>query len=136
MYCIGGAGLGGIAANKANAVYYSSLPPQSLNSVVVPTSVNYYIPITLTNQQSVAVSANTPLSFVFNALAYQTYESNTLNNIELFYANGTVANSWMEGNYLNEQQQPNTLRSSNTVMYWFKSPNGFLPANTGTATTN
>lgn len=104
--------------------------------VTVPSNIIAYIPITFTNQQSTAVAANTPLSFVFNALAYPSYETNTLNNTELFFGNGTTASSWLEGNYLNEQQQANHLYTSNSVLFWFKSPNGFLPANTGIAPTN
>ena len=72
----------------------------------------------------------------FNALAYQSYETSTLNNTEFFYANGTIMPSWIEGNVLNENS--NALSTATNVIIWVKSPdtNTFLPANTGTATTN
>ncbi|HXB13727.1 MAG TPA: hypothetical protein VNZ45_17190, partial [Bacteroidia bacterium] len=100
--------------------------------------ITAYIPITLTNKQVNALSANTPINITFNALAYQAYETPTLNNLLFYYANGTAIKSWMEGNILNETQQANTLYTSNTVLFWVETPssNVFLPANTGTATTN
>jgi hypothetical protein len=103
-------------------------------TITVPSNIINYIPIILNNYQTIAVSANTPISIVYNALAHQAYESTTLNNTELFYFNGTIIPSWLEGNYLNEQQQADTLYTSNTVMFWFRSPpsNTFLPANSNT----
>jgi hypothetical protein len=128
-------------------------------SVTAPTNVLYYLPITFENQNSVAVSTNTPLAIGvnavkfnygnvigFNALAYQTYLSPTLNNVEFFYANGTIIPSWLEGNYLNEQtantaatstSSVNALINSANILYWVDVNSiGFLPANTGTPTTN
>ncbi len=116
-----------------------------------------YLPITLTNYQSTAVAANTPIAIGtvnsitgnvigFNALAYQQYETCSLNNGIFFFANGTIAKSWMEGNIINEQTanalctsslSTNALSASSNVLYWVSIPaNTFLPANTGTATTN
>ncbi|MDE1871348.1 MAG: hypothetical protein KGI06_03850 [Candidatus Micrarchaeota archaeon] len=107
------------------------------SAVTPPTNIVKYIPITFTNNQGNPVTAGTPLSFTFNALAYQQYETNTLNNTELFFANGTIAPSWLEGNYLNEQQQTNTLYTSNSVLFWFKTPAyTWIGANTGTPLTN
>ena len=110
----------------------------SLNyaSISVPANIVYYIPITFTNQQSTAVAPNTPLMIPFNALAYQSYETTSLNNTEFFFANGTIMPSWIEGNILNESST--ALSTATNVIIWVKSPNTntFLPANTGTATTN
>ena len=58
------------------------------------------------------MAANTPIAIGttttgniigFNAIKYKQYETCNLNNAEFFFANGTLATSWMEGNYLNEQ---------------------------------
>ena len=72
----------------------------------------------------------------FNALAYQSYETSTLNNTAFFYANGTRMPSWIEGNVLNESSK--ALSTATNVIIWVKSPDTdtFLAANTGTATTN
>ena len=109
----------------------------SLNyaSISVPANIVYYIPITFTNQQSTAVAPNTPLMIPFNALAYQSYETTSLNNTEFFFANGTIMPSWIEGNILNESST--ALSTATNVIIWVKSPNTdtFLTANTGTATT-
>ena len=120
-----------------------------------PSNIIAYIPITLTNYQSTAVAANTPIAIGtdssgniigINALTYQQYYTCNLNNAEFFFGNGTVANSWLEGNMLNEQtanalctsaSSPNALVDSANILYWVRIPNSnFLPANTGTATTN
>ena len=139
------------AGNGGNANYSK----QYIDPLTLPTNILEYLPITFTNYQSTAVSANTPLAIGtttagniigFNAIAYQQYETCNLNNAEFFLANGTVLNSWMEGNILNEQtanascssdNSANALVNSANVLYWVKIPtNTFLPADTGTATTN
>lgn len=117
-----------------------------------------YLPITLTNYQSTAVAANTPLAIGtsnsltgniigFNAIAYQQYETCNLNNAEFFFANGTIISSWLEGNVFNEQDantlctsasSTNALAASANILYWvnYHWPSVFLPANTGTFTQN
>lgn len=120
----------------------------------VPPGIQYYLPITLTNYQGTAVTANTPIAIGtgssgniigFNALAYQQYETCNLNNAEFFLSNGMVLNSWMEGNMINSNaanalctsaSSPNALAASANILYWVDVPSGFLTANTGTATTN
>lgn len=126
-------------------------------ALTIPSGIQYYLPITITNFQSSAVAANTEIAIGasnsynsnligFNALAYQQYETCSLNNMEFFFANGTVASSWLEGNMINEQtansicsspSAANALSTSANVVYWVLiSSNTFLPANTGTASTN
>ena len=131
----------------------------------VPPGIQYYLPITLTNYQGTAVTANTQIAigtdFIggnalsaantlvtgFNALAYQQYEACNLQNVEFFFANGTVINSWLEGNIIASgtsnalctgSSSPNSLSASANVLWWinYPWPTSFLPANTGTATTN
>ncbi|MDE1768578.1 MAG: hypothetical protein KGH62_04360, partial [Candidatus Micrarchaeota archaeon] len=99
---------------------------QTVKSIAIAANVL----IVLKNSQGSAVTANTPLSITFNAIGYQSYESNSLNNTVLYFRNGTVAYSWIEGNAMNEQQQANTLYTSNDVLIWFKTPssNTYLPA--------
>jgi hypothetical protein len=133
--------------------------------LAIPPGVQYYLPITLTNYQGTAVTANTQIAigtnFIggnalsaantlvtgFNALAYQQYEACNLQNVEFFFANGTVINSWLEGNIIangasnslcTSSSSPNSLSESANVLWWINYPwsSSFLPANTGTATTN
>ena len=133
-----------ISFNVSGNNNYSKIIDDPITS---PTNIIYYLPIQFTNYQSTALSANTQLAIGttsngniigFNALKYNTYESKNLNNTNFFYSNGTVITSWMEGNILNEFQNQNLYDSSN-VLFWVKigqnAPN-FLPANTGTPTTN
>ena len=158
----GSAGQGSYTADWFRARIY---PPNGImpedtygavsKGVILPSNVINYIPITLTNYQNTAVAANTPIPIGttaygniigFNAIAYQQYETCNLNNVEFFLSNGTVLNSWMEGNLLNEQaantlcasdSSQNALAASANILYWVKIPtSSFLPANTGTATTN
>ncbi len=119
------------------------------NAVIVPRNVIHYLPITLYNYQNSALQANATLPIGttsngniigFNALVYSKYETCNLNNVEFFYANGTIIYSWMEGNYLNEQTSnticnnvfsKNALASSANILYWIKIANNapsFLPA--------
>ncbi|MGD0729598.1 MAG: hypothetical protein ABR981_05975, partial [Candidatus Micrarchaeaceae archaeon] len=130
-----------------------------INAVKTPTNITYYLPITITNLQSNAIAINTPIAIGtvnptqgasnvigFNALKYAQYYTCNLNNAEFFYANGTIIESWLEGNILNEltansactsSSSRNALINSANVVYWIL-PNsiGFLTANTGTAKTN
>jgi hypothetical protein len=125
----------------------------------VPSGIVAYLPITVTNLQSNAIAINTPIAIGtvdstqgssnvigFNALNYAQYYTCNLNNAEFFYSNGTIIESWLEGNTLNEltansactsSSSPDALIDSSNIIYWIL-PNsiGFLPANTGTATTN
>ncbi len=128
------------------------------SAVVVPSNIVAYLPITLTNYQSSAVAANTPIAIGatnafnssmigFDAAAYLRYETCSLNNAEFFLANGTIINSWLEGNMLSEgtynamctsDSSANALADSANVLYWisYPWPSSFLPANTATATQN
>ena len=99
-----------------NSVESATLTITHHTSIIsIPPGIQYYLPITLTNYQGTAVTANTQIAigteFIggnalsvantigtgFNALAYQQYEACNLQNVEFFFANGTVINSWPEG---------------------------------------
>ena len=127
-------------------------------AITPPSNIINYLPITLWNYQTTALSANTPIAIGvantvtgnvigFNALAYQQYETCNLNNAEFFYANGTIISSWLEGNIINENTanslctsdlSPNALADSANILYWVKIGNNapnFLPAGTATSPT-
>ncbi len=122
----------------ANDITGGKTSTDAYNSIVRRISVSHYASITLTNNQGAALLANTPVMLSFNALNFTSWESSSLNNTVLYFGNGTVAYSWLEGNLLNEQAPANELYQSPNAIYWMKSPptSGFLPANTGSATTN
>lgn len=88
------------------------------SAVTPPNSITSYVPVTIHNTQTSAFAANAQILLPFNALKYQSYESNSLNNTEFFYANGTVIPSWLEGNTLSEQAAANTLYKSANVVFW------------------
>lgn len=107
--------------------------PVSVRRVAVLSS----IPYTFVNSAKTPFSANTSLSIDFNALANRSIESNSLNNTLIYFKNGTVAYSWIEGNQLNQFAPGNLLYGATNVIIWFKSPpsNAFLPADTNGITT-
>ena len=92
----------------------------SSNSVItvyqIPQNVIAYLPITITNSQSSAYSANTDVMVNFPAYNYKPYEIANMINTDFFYANGTVIPSWLEGNVANEQISAGL--SSNTLVFW------------------
>ena len=101
------------SATTTNVLYICPVP-------TIPTGITHYICISFKNMEQRLFPSNTPINFTFNALAYSSYESNSINNTELFYQNGTIADSWIEGNLLNEGWSSNTLSSSANVLIWFK----------------
>ncbi len=112
---------------------YTSVDPVV---IVVPTEIVAFVPITFTNTQSSAIASGTELPVNFNALRYQAYESNSLNNTEFFFPNGIIIQSWMEGNVLNELTPADQLYQASNVLFWlnYSWPSGFLPATTGSNT--
>ena len=91
------------------------------SGLVIPNNIVHYANISISNSEASATVNGLQIMIPFNALAYQSYESNSLNNIEFFYtSNGTVVPSWMEGNQLDWYQPANTLYSSANVIFWIK----------------
>ena len=123
-----------------SAVYANDITSGALsgNYLVRRITVANSIPITLTNYQDYAIPANAQLDIAFSGHNYTSVESNTLNNTVLYFQNGTVDYSWLEGGVTNAIEYPrNVLSTSANVFFWFKVPSSnFLPANTGIATTN
>ncbi len=78
-------------------------------SINTPSGIAAYVPITITNSQS----SNTPLNFqqmvTVDSAAYSSYEASNLQNIEFFYANGIILNSWLESGNSN---------AASSTLYW------------------
>ena len=99
--------------------------PSMASAITPPANIIHYVAITISNSQASAFPANSQIRIPFDALKYQQYETNSLNNINWFFANGTIIPSWLEGNVLNENQQTNLYTSSN-IVYWLR----IYPSNT------
>ncbi len=80
--------------NVSNQVY----PAGSNPNVAVPSGIIYYIPIQIANDQPVPTPNEYQQLVLVNSSAYQKYEAPNLDNVEFFYANGTVIPSWLESN--------------------------------------
>ena len=69
----------------------------------LPSGIQYYVPINITNSQTTATSAPFQQMMTVNALNYTSYI--TFNgvsaNFEYFYANGTIIPAWIESNVSN-----------------------------------
>ncbi len=83
------------------------------SNITKPANIQSYAPLTISNNQNVSVSnfqqmVNVPSS-VFTGYA-NTASGTAFQNIEFFYANGTVIPSWLE-NY-----------TSSNALYWIKLP--------------
>ena len=89
------------------------------SNITKPANIQSYAPLTISNNQNVSVSnfqqmVNVPSS-VFTGYA-NTASGTAFQNLEFFYANGTIIPSWLE-NY-----------TSSNALYWIKLPS--VPAET------
>ncbi len=89
------------------------------SNITKPTNIPSYAPLTISNNQNVSVSnfqqmVNVPSS-IFTGYA-NTASGTEFQNLEFFYANGTIIPSWLE-NY-----------TSSNALYWIKLPS--VPAET------
>src|SRR5579883_15846 len=74
-----------------------SVQPSSVASgISIPSDVLYYVPITITNDQSEKTQDPYQQMLVVNSSVYAKYEASNLQNVEFFYANGTVIPSWLQ----------------------------------------
>ncbi len=62
-----------------------------------PSNIQYYYPIVISNYQDAPTPQGFQQKVSYNANNYTQYEASNLQNIEFFYANGTVIPSWLEG---------------------------------------
>ncbi|MGI0141418.1 MAG: beta strand repeat-containing protein, partial [Candidatus Micrarchaeales archaeon] len=113
--------LTGIPANQSVEVTFDVAGNANYTSVdpslsTVPSSILYYLPITLTNHGTVATTNPFQEEIQVNSNTYSAYETNNLQNIEFFYANGILVPSWLEGNTFN---QANAVTYKDTAdTYW------------------
>jgi hypothetical protein len=103
--------------NSVAEIYVSSLGiispscflPQEL--LVVPSNIINYVPLTITNSQNAPTVSPFQQKVVIDSAEYQQYEASNLSNVEFFYPNGTVINSWLESG--------NSNTAASTI-YWLK----------------
>jgi hypothetical protein len=84
------------AFNVSKQVY----PSNSYPNIKVPNGIIYYVPIKIINNQSISTPDEYQQLILVNSSAYLKYEAPNLENIEFFYANGTIIPSWLEYNGL------------------------------------
>lgn len=65
---------------SGNANYTAEDP----GALVIPAQIEYYVPITLSNSQTAPTPSPFQEMLSVNSLSYNSYETNSLNNIEFF----------------------------------------------------
>ena len=98
-----------IYVSSLNIISPSCLLPQQL--LIIPKNIINYIPLTIKNSQPTATPSPFQQEVVVDSADYQQYEASNLQNVEFFYPNGTIINSWLESG------NSNTVTSS---VYWLK----------------
>jgi hypothetical protein len=88
------------------------------STLSLPAGIIYSLPITITNNQSVATQAPFQQMVVVDSATYISHESPNLQNIEFFYSSGVVIPSWLESG---------NSSSSTSSIYWLNLANG-IPA--------
>ena len=98
-----------------------------------PTGIFNYSCVLYTNTQSTAFASNVDVNVIIPEKIFSAYTAANVMNQEFFFQNGTVAFSWMEGNYVNATN-PSTvaLNATNTLLYWVNTQN----QQTGASTSN
>ncbi len=96
------------SSTTASQTFVGNLPP----------GIVRFVPITLTNGQSVATAAPFQQMVNVNSSLYKAYEAGNLDNIEFFYNNYTIIPSWLESG--------NSNTAVNTT-YWLNISQG-IPA--------
>jgi hypothetical protein len=85
----------------------------------IPNGVILYVPITLTNFQTSAVTGGTPVMLNLNFTKYSSYLDNPVDNIGFFDYSGNYLNAWMENG---------TASSSTNSVIWVKLNSTGIPA--------
>ena len=88
-------------------------------STTLPSGIIASVPITLTNNQSIATPSPFQQMINIHSTAYSSEEASNLQNVEFFDGTGTVIPSWLESG--NSNISPNSI-------YWINLANG-IPAN-------
>jgi len=102
----------------------SSYPGKIINVKFIP--VIYYVPITLSNQQSNSTPTPFQQMITVNSNNYTKYEASGLQNVEFSTApggQGSVLNAWIESGNSN---------TSTSTVYWVKLPNGIGASSSNT----
>ncbi len=98
-----------IYVQALNIISPSCFLPQQL--LIIPKNVLNFVPLTIKNSQSTATPSPFQQEVVVDSANYQQYEASNLQNVEFFYPNGTIIDSWLESG------NSNTATSS---VYWLK----------------
>jgi hypothetical protein len=85
-----------MSTSGAQAVTLSDGTNSPTASFTVTSGVLYYVPITLTNSQSSAVSSGSQVSINVNWNTYSSYLSNPVDNYAFFDSSGNLLDSWLE----------------------------------------
>ena len=111
-------------SNLANQTYWEAVAN-------IPKNVKEFVPISITNLQSTATSSIFQDNVSINSFGYNSFENNTLSNIEFFSPSGSVIPSWLESgdlayfngvnSYANlPENYPFGTASTFTISVWFK----------------
>ncbi len=111
----------------------SNYTPVDPTGIIIPTQIDYYVPIALANLETNQTPAPFQQMVPVNSLTYNTYEAGNLDNIEFFYADGNVIPSWMEGStsntLLNNPTNSIYMYKSTNTIYWLNISNGIPASN-------
>ena len=116
-----------VAPGYSNStINYSSSGAQP--SASFPPLIEYYIPIRLENTENISTQAPFQQEILINSSKYAQMENGNLSNVEFFYYNGTIIDSWLEGsasnNKLNNPQNASRLNTSTDTVYWLNISSG------------
>jgi hypothetical protein len=106
------------------------MPSETVSPSALPSNIVNYAPITIINDQPSATPNPFQQMVNISSNLYSSYEASNLQNVEFFYANGTVIPSWLESG-----------TSSSNAIYWLRLPSlpvysqlsiyvGFAPTST------
>ncbi len=102
-----------------SAVYFNSILSISTgSSAKTDSGILYYVPITLTNSQTIPTPVSFQQMLTVDSSQFSQYEAANLQNIEFFFSNGTVIPSWLESGA--------SVTSTDSV-YWLNIASG-IPA--------
>ncbi len=91
-------------------IVYPSCSSPSIESLI-PKNINAYAPVTITNSQNTSTQAPFQQMVTVDSAKYAYLEASNLQNVEFFYANGSVIPSWLESGNSN---------SATSTVYWLK----------------
>lgn len=94
-----------------------ALLPLANATFTVPSGIVAWDNISLQNTQTSAIGNYLQVQIPVNTISLNTYIDSTANNIEFFYPNGTIANTWMLGNVLNPSQTTNLNTVANDIFF-------------------